>query len=198
MRTAFTFIILWMALLCHSQSYQDSVRELRVKHLAELTDPENGVLTQEELKHFKGLDYFMIDTNYIVQATFVRKIGPRFKMPTSTSRTPVYRRYGFILFTLDGKEHKLTLYQNIKLKRKREFRDYLFLPFKDKTSGQESYGGGRYLDLLKPKAKEIRIDFNLCYNPYCAYSVRYSCPIPPPENTLSTPILAGEKSTNDH
>ena len=86
----------------------------------------------------------------------------------------------------------------MRLKKEKEYKDYLFLPFRDGTSRKESYGGGRFLDLKKPKGKTIHIDFNLAYNPYCAYSHRYTCPIPPPENELTIEIKAGEKTPIGH
>ena len=84
------------------------------------------------------------------------------------------------------------------LRKKKEYKDYLFIPFRDGTSRMETYGGGRYLDLRIPKGKTILVDFNLAYNPYCAYSHRYSCPIPPEINTLNVRILAGEKTPFGH
>lgn len=181
-----------------SQGYQDSVRQLRVLHFAELTDTSKHILTQNEIDHFEGLDYFLIDTSYIVQAKFIKKVGKRFKMPTTTDRQPIYRQYGFVEFNLNGQKHRLTVYQNMHLIKQKEYKDYLFLPFRDETSGTETYGGGRYLDLRKPKKDTIELDFNVCYNPYCAYSVRYSCPIPPKENTLKTGIRSGEKTPKGH
>ncbi|MDG1428784.1 MAG: DUF1684 domain-containing protein, partial [Crocinitomicaceae bacterium] len=74
----------------------------------------------------------------------------------------------------------------------------LFIPFRDKTSRHETYGGGRYLDVQIPDRDMMHLDFNLAYNPYCAYSHRYSCPIPPEENTLNVSILAGEKTPLAH
>ena len=69
----------------------------------------------------------------------------------------------------------------------------LFLPFTDQTNGKELYGGGRYMDVEIPLSDAIILDFNKAYNPYCACSDRYSCPIPPQENDLQIPILLGEK-----
>ena len=76
--------------------------------------------------------------------------------------------------------------------------DHLFLPFTDNTNGVETYGGGRYIDLKIPAGNTINIDFNKAYNPYCAYSDKYSCPIPPPENHLDIEIKAGIKLTDHH
>ena len=81
---------------------------------------------------------------------------------------------------------------------RKDYKDYLFIPFRDVTSGKETFGGGRFLDARIPKNDTLLIDFNLNYNPYCAYSERYSCPIPPTENTLKVSILAGEKVPVGH
>lgn len=119
-------------------------------------------------------------------------------LESSTERTPIYRRYGYIYFELNGKKCRLTAYQNMELIKKEEYKNYLFIPFRDGTSGVESYGGGRYLDVTIPENETITIDFNLAYNPYCAYSYRYSCPVPPEENTLKIRIEAGEKIPLGH
>ena len=111
---------------------------------------------------------------------------------------PEYREYGELRFKLDEKKFKLTLYQNIKLMEKERYEDYLFIPFTDETNGEESYGGGRYIDFRIPKGKEVVLDFNKAYNPYCAYNSKYSCPIPPPKNDLSIPIKAGVKAWDKH
>jgi uncharacterized protein len=194
--TLFYFLLLSTSLF--SQRYEDSIRQLRVLHFAELMDTSNHILTLDEIDHFEGLDYFLIDTSYIIKVNFTKKKGKRFKMPTTTERQPVYRQFGFVEFSLNNSIHRLTVYQNMQLIKQKEYKNHLFLPFRDETSGKESYGGGRYLDLTIPTQKTFEIDFNVCYNPYCAYSVRYSCPIPPKENTLKTPIKAGEKTPKGH
>jgi uncharacterized protein (DUF1684 family) len=194
MKTLFALIFCLLQTIVFSQSYEDSIREIRVKHFAHLTNPESNVLKQEEIDHFEGLDYFLIDTNWILTTRYQRKRGPKFEMPMTTERKPVYRRTGFVYFTVNAVEYKLTVYRNIQLSKEMEYKDHLFVPFRDLTSGKDSYGGGRYLDLTAPKGKELTIDFNLCYNPYCAYSDRFSCPIPPDENTLDLEVKAGEKT----
>ena len=76
--------------------------------------------------------------------------------------------------------------------------DTIFGPFRDATSGKETYGAGRYLDLEEPHRDEAVVDFNLAYNPYCAYSEAYSCPLPPAENWLKVEVTAGEKRPPSH
>ena len=136
---------------------------------------------------------FEFDSTYQIEATFTKDIGKRFKMPTTTDRMPVYRRYGYVTFQRDSVSYTLTAYQNLKMRKEEGFEDYLFIPFRDATSRLTTYGGGRYLDLRIPEEETILLDFNLTYNPYCAYSHRFSCPIPPEENTLKVAIEAGEK-----
>lgn len=177
----------------YSQSYQDSIIEMRVIHMGELIDTATHILNLDEIDHFEGLAYFEVDSNYRMIAIFTKNKGKRFKMPTSTDREPIYRRYGYFDFLIDGKTQRLTVYQNMALRKQKDYKNYLFIPFRDATSGKESYGGGRYLDVQIPIGKTIILDFNLVYNPYCVYSHRYSCPIPPEENTLTVPIRAGEK-----
>jgi uncharacterized protein len=96
-------------------------------------------------------------------------------------------------FKIDGKPLKLAVYKSLGLVVS-TFENYLFVPFKDLTNGKESYGGGRYVDLQKTDIKDgkIVLDFNKCYNPYCAFAAGYSCPIPPKENYLNLAIEAGE------
>lgn len=115
-------------------------------------------------------------------------------MKTSTDRLPVYIKYGEAHFKLNKKDCVLNIYQNADLVKKEEYKDYLFLPYTDLTSGEESYGGGRYIDLKIPKDETIIIDFNKSYNPYCAYNHKYSCPIPPMENRLDVEVRAGVKA----
>lgn len=193
---SFSFFIFTLSFA--QEDYKDSIQLLRVMHASELLDPQTKLLSDEERDHFQGLDYFQVDTNSIVVAHFEYNKGKKFKMQTSTDRTPVYRRYGYVYFNWKSESCTLTVYQNIELSKKAEYKDYLFIPFRDGTSGEESYGGGRYLDLRQTSSETMLLDFNLAYNPYCAYSMNYSCPVPPAENTLKVRIEAGEKTPLGH
>jgi uncharacterized protein (DUF1684 family) len=103
-------------------------------------------------------------------------------------------RYGYFEFDAGGKMCRVQVYRTIENIQAggRE----LFIPFRDATSGQETYGAGRYLDLRENTTGAYELDFNKAYNPYCAYTETYSCPVPPAENTLPIPIPAGEKTYN--
>ncbi|MFT5915813.1 MAG: hypothetical protein ACI81T_002316 [Bacteroidia bacterium] len=146
----------------------------------------------DRTKKFKGLDYFPINQSYKVEAKFTRTPDSKpFKMQTSTSRAPVYQKYGEVEFELNGKTQKLNLYQSHGLREKEEYKNYLFIPFYDLTNSFDSYGGGRYIDLEIPEGEIMIIDFNKAYNPYCAYGNNYSCPI---ANRLKIKVEAGVKA----
>lgn len=190
----FSFMIAFCANAQYTSTQVDSLRTIHIEELKDST----GVLNAEEIESFHGLDYYDFDSSYQVNARFIKKKGKWFEMETSTERKPIYRRFGYIEFELNGKTNRLEVYQNQSLIVKDEYKDYLFIPFRDATSTKSTYGGGRYLDIKKTCDKTILIDFNLSYNPYCAYSYRYSCPIPPENNTLEIEISAGEKTPLGH
>ncbi|KAA1246081.1 DUF1684 domain-containing protein [Aquimarina sp. RZ0] len=165
----------------------------------EFASEEKSPLTSKDFKEFKELDFFAIDTSYSIMAKFVRTpYETPFIMKTTTEREPVYVKYGEAHFTLQEKEFILNIYQSQGLKTQSEYENYLFLPFTDLTNGLTSYEGGRFMDLTIPEGDNILIDFNTAYNPYCAYSSRYSCPIPPEENHLDLEIPAGVKNYKNH
>lgn len=162
-------------------------------------DPKTSPLLEKDLKQFKKLAYYPIDLDFRVTATFVRTPGEQpFAMETSTSRRPIYVKYGELHFELQDKKLKLNVYQNQNLVFEEEYKDYLFLPFTDATSGDTTYGGGRYIDMRIPEGETVVLDFNQSYNPYCAYGGSYSCPIPPAENNLDVAVTAGVKKFKDH
>ena len=171
-----------------------SIEEFQVQINADFRNPEESPLSAKDLENFEGLEFFDIDTSFILTAQFVRTPAEApFAMPTTTGRKPVYVKYGEVYFQLKAKTIKLNIYQNQELIKKPEYVDYLFLPFTDKTNGETTYSGGRYLDIRIPEGDSIILDFNKAYNPYCAYNHTYSCPIPPSENNLPVSIPAGVK-----
>ncbi len=173
-------------------TFQD---ELNKKFASEKTSP----LMAKDFEKFVALDFFDIDTSYSIIATFVRTpYETPFIMKTTTSREPIYVKYGEAHFVLEEKEWVLNIYQNQVLKIQSEYENYLFLPFTDLTNGETSYDGGRFIDLEIPEGNTIIIDFNTSYNPYCAYSDRYSCPIPPEENHIAIKIPVGVRKYNKY
>lgn len=142
-------------------------------------------LTSEQKKSFRGLDYF--DENPELQLEVELEKFPEHEqvvIQTSTGQTQTYARYGRFKFAVDGQEAELTLYSS----------DHgFFLPFTDSLAGEETYPAGRYLEPDPLPGDRFLVDFNLAYNPYCAYNEMWSCPLTPPENRLKVPIRAGEK-----
>ena len=191
-------IFLLFSTMTFAQKDLSSAEKFQTELNKSYADSLKSPLTKEDLKAFKGLDFFSINEKYIVEATFIRtKKEKPFGMKTTTSRTPLYKKCGELYFEIDGKAFKLNVYQNVDLNKKPGYEDYLFLPFSDSTCGKESYIGGRYVDMKIQKGKTWTIDFNKAYNPYCAYNYEYSCPIVPLENDLDIEILAGVKKFHD-
>ena len=166
---------------------------------ADFKDATKSPLNKKDLRKFRGLDFFKFDSIYVVSAILKRTPDTEFfKMKTTTSRVSNYRVYAELTFQVKGEPFSLNVYQNQDLLQKEEYEDYLFLPFLDDTNGEESYAGGRYIELRIPKGDSIIIDFNAAYNPYCAYNDKYSCPIVPRNNYVSTNIEAGVKAFKKH
>lgn len=150
-------------------------------------------LTRQQKDAFRGLDYYDDDHSmtFTVPVERFADDEPLMEMETSTGDRRLYRRWGRFHFTVDGTEATLTIYSDP------DGTDF-FLPFRDVTSGKETYGAGRYMDNHRPGLQpisetEVEVDFNFAYNPYCAYNPNFSCPLPPAENWLKVPIRAGEK-----
>jgi len=147
---------------------------------------------------FKGLSYFEANEEYRVRAEVVDGDGSELLIDTGGDDGAVkYRRAAILVFRLGGQECRLTVLSLV------QYAGGLFVPFRDLTSGKETYGGGRYLfDTAKdtdglvlevrPGSSEVMIDFNYAYNASCAYSPRWACPLAPPENYLKVPVRAGE------
>jgi hypothetical protein len=198
MKITITVLIALFALSAYSQKTKEDIEAHRSAHKTELLDTNGHMMNAEEIAEFGGLDYFDFDSTFQVEVLFTKDKGKKFEMPTSTERTPIYRRYGYIDFMIDSVPCRLTVYQNIEVSKDKAYKNYLFIPYKDKTTRSKTYGGGRFLDFEIPEKPTAMLDFNLSYNPYCAYSHRYSCPIPPSENTLEVAINAGEKTPHGH
>ncbi len=141
---------------------------------------------------FDSLTYFPPARKYSVTADYQVLPNPdTVKMPMTTGATEPYLRFGKATFNLEGQRVSLTLFLKVKAAD-----STFFVPFSDKTNGQNTYEGGRFLDIPKPAADEntITLDFNKAYNPFCVYNYNYACPIPPAENRLPIAVTAGEKS----
>jgi len=198
LQKAIVFLLVFSGTLHVCAQEDNNENQTILKFQQELTadylDPEKSPLNEEDLANFKGHHFFEIDTSYSVIAKFTRSLNAvPFRMKTTTRRLPVYEKFGTAEFKLSGQTYTLEIYQSHSSRDSEEYKDYLFLPFTDATNGHESYAGGRFIDVRIPEGNTIKIDFNKAYNPYCAYNKKYSCPIPPEENRLNTPIRAGVK-----
>jgi uncharacterized protein (DUF1684 family) len=137
---------------------------------------------------FDALTYFAPNPAHVHLPEVELGDGSPVEVATSDGQTRTYHRAGSIRIAPVGTDLTLTLYRT-------PGRSGYFLPFRDATSGSETYGAGRYLDL--DEGDSVVVDFNLAYHPYCAYSDRYSCALPPAENWLDVPIRAGERLPED-
>jgi hypothetical protein len=186
--------------LTHAQSSTDANYALQIAaHRQQyknefVTEPHSPITATDTA----FLDFYPPDPAWRVPARVtLTPDSPVFDMMTYSGVTRKYRQYATVQFRIGSKPLQLSLYQNISLMEKdSSYRDYLFLPFKDLSNGEATYGGGRYLDFRKKNISGgvLILDFNKNYNPYCAFSDGYSCPIPPRENHLDIEVTAGEKN----
>ncbi len=171
-------------------SYSDSIKHFISNYIA-----THDVLKKDDKKYLR---FFPIDESYSVTADFTRADNAAwFEIPTSGKIRKTFRLYGIARFSIHDTIVSLNIYQSQNLLQSEKYSDYLFLPFTDLTTGEESYHTGRYIDLTVKDIKDnkVVIDFNKAYNPSCAYvSGKYNCPIPPRENSLPVAIRAGEMS----
>jgi uncharacterized protein len=170
--------------------YYKELAQFRFEKNNYLKHDSHSPLTEEMKDSFDSLSYFPINTRYRVVADFIPIPGrATMEIPLNNGEAKVYQRFGFATFTLDSIPNSLLVLRSID----GNARD-LFVPFFDKTNGFETYGGGRYLEAVQISDNKIVLDFNRAYNPFCAYSPEYICPLPPRENSLHVAIKAGEKS----
>ena len=177
-----------------SRSLQEKrVLEWRRERDAFFKTHQRSPLTPQEKRNFKGLKYFPFDTRYIFSGKIERYVfhinNPKYYATFLTNKgtNKRYLRYGKFHFKLDGKEYTVEIYKSI-------LSDTLFIPFKDKTNGEETYGGGRYIDAEILTNYKMVLDFNMAYHPSCAYNDKFICVLPPKENMLGIKIQAGEKN----
>ena len=184
-----SLVFFFAILFAQQHKYEDSLLAFQKDYTA------NHEIVKGKQKTF--FRFFPVNKNYSITADF-EKINDSAitSMKTSGSIKKDFVRYGYVYFKINKQQCKLTIYQSLALKGKQEFENYIFLPFTDLSSGAESYGAGRYLDFKEADiiSGKLQIDFNKAYNPYCAYTTGYNCPVPPRENDLPVAIKAGEKA----
>jgi uncharacterized protein (DUF1684 family) len=139
-------------------------------------------------KKYRSLLYYPIGIRYKITARFIEPNKKSIvKLSTNDNEEREYLEYGYAEFSFSDKSQKLLILENVE-------DEVLFLAFGDETSAIDTYGAGRYLDVKHSGGASITLDFNLAYNPYCAYANQFSCPLPPRQNLLSVAIEAGEKT----
>lgn len=170
---------------------QQIVEEREEKDRFMKTSSESPFASQQD--SFDKLKYFPPNEKYRVIAKLIPVENKKvITLTTNDGKDQSYVEYALAEFDLDNRKNRLLILEVIEMGPQR---GTLFLAFGDQTSANETYGAGRYLDVKKvPGASTIELDFNKAYNPYCAYTEKFSCPFPPRENLLEIAILAGEKS----
>jgi uncharacterized protein (DUF1684 family) len=169
--------------------YEDEIAAWRSEKDRFMRSSESPVV-ESQRADFPPLPYFPTNVEYRVPAAL--RVAPAediLDMPTSTGQRRKMQRVGALEFTLKGEALKLTAFADASdtaLLR-------LFVPFGDRTNGNETYPGGRYLDLDRTATGIYDLDFNRAYHPFCLFNATYDCPVPPRENRLPVPIRAGEK-----
>jgi uncharacterized protein (DUF1684 family) len=168
-----------------SEDYIATVSEQRNKYQEELTSQKDSPISN--LPNFTGFKYFEPNVDYRVEAEFkgTSDSGQSMILMTDSTRSEI-KKAGEATFLLGGENYTVSLFDE---------GDIYLLPFRDLTSGKETYGGGRYINIPKSKlvGDKIEIDFNNAHNFYCAYNESYICPVPPKENFIKAEIKVGEK-----
>ncbi len=175
--------------IAQNKTYKDSILSYQMNYVN-----THEVVGKDDRKY---IQFYDVDKSYRITAALEKITDPKgFYMNTSSGMKKRYFKYGLLTFAIKDSLLQLVVYQSKDLMQQEKYKDYLFVPFGDATSGFESYGGGRYLDLeiSDVKDNEVVLDFNKAYNPYCAYTTGYNCPLPPKENLLTVAIPAGEKN----
>ena len=194
----FSILILSCISFALSQSVKKEVNEYRKKYKADFLKEEHSPFYGKE-GDLDYLEFYKPKKKYRVECSFQRTPKEEsFDMATYSGKTKKFVKYGVLSFKLNGENLQLAVYQNLMLQKMEQYKDYLFIPFMDHTNGETTYGGGRYFDVMIGDIMDDKLvlDFNICYNPYCAFSDGYNCPVPPKENHLEVAIKAGEKMYN--
>jgi uncharacterized protein (DUF1684 family) len=190
-------VLVALILRCYSfgqvLTYKQDILHFRSENWKSLmADPRTTLHPQDSMY----LDYFPIKERNKVYANVVPvHEQDTIEMPTYSGKIKSFKKYALIQFRWKNNPVTLTAYQSLQNMNSPIYKDYLFIPFKDKTTGKSTYAGGRYIDVKPGQIQQghLILDLNEVYNPWCAYSDGYNCPIPPKENTLNISLTAGER-----
>lgn len=173
------------------EAYIEKVEKERERQFKFIKFNVESPLNEEQRRSFQLLTFYDINPLYRVKARLIPIENKKVReVPLTDGSKEKYIEHSYAEFELGGQTNKLLLLQSVKETDMRNF----FLAFADETSGKETYGGGRFLNVRQDSKNSITIDFNLAYNPYCAYNPDYACPLPPKENLMTIAIEAGEKN----
>ena len=181
----------------HTMSYEDAIEQFRRDKDAYFRTGTGSPIPAAEREAFTGIPYFAVDAGVIadelVLEPYAGDAPVHFEIPTTDGRLRPAERAGVFRFELGGGQQTLTAYRLAATDG--SVSQSLFVPFLDATSGTETYGAGRYLDLEAEEDGTWTLDFNLAYHPSCVYDPRFSCPLTPAENRLAIRVEAGERLT---
>ena len=189
-----TGMLCMLGLASQAQDFRGEIMAYREGYKEKFAHSAKAPIQESD---FKYLSFYEPDSSFRVTAKFTPTPNSEpFDIPTYSGMKKEFVKYGEFSFKLKGQSHTLNVYRNLTLAGIPTYKDHLFIPFKDLTNAQETYGGGRYLDLYTTEINNslFVLDFNKVYNPYCAYSEGFNCPIPPKENHLNVRVEAGERN----
>ena len=176
--------------------YKKQIKHHRSEYKSDFLKDERSPFHKKP-KGLNKIKFYKPNLDYRCNCSFTLTPDAKpFLMATYSGKTRNYVQYGQLNCPLKGEEVKIAVYRNLMLIRMPQYKNHLFIPFKDFTNGEATYGGGRYIDIESTDIidNQIIIDFNKCYNPWCAFSDGYNCPIPPKANHLELEIKAGERA----
>jgi hypothetical protein len=180
-----------------SESCIASLDSFRAESESIFLTSDPSPFSEEFRKEFAGLSFFEPNESYCIEATFeLNDEAKTVDYPAFNDKTIPFRQYGTFRFEIAGEAQSLVAHQRMDLPENK--RQWLLIMFRDLTNGEETYGGGRYIQVDLPSNASTRIDFNRATNPYCAYEAQLTCPVPPLENWLKVRIPAGEKDYSRH
>ena len=200
LKILFSVVVLFLFNISSSraQSYPETITKYQAQYVKDLlAEPRHPIIPSDT----RFIHFYNADPAYCVMASFTETHGSKpFLVPTHSGKQKPFREYGVLTFSVHDTSLVLHVYQIVNLIDEHGNNDELFIPFNDLTNYDATFAGGRYIDLSKKDIVNgrIQLDFNKCYNPYCAYAEGFSCPIPPQENYLPIAILAGEKMFSKH
>jgi len=178
-----------------SENYQQKIKSFRSKEEASFRDKKTTLLSEEFFPRFTGLNYFPIDKQFRVLGTLT-KLSEQKKTDLEMTGGGYYGfvHYGRVNFVFQGQEVELQVFEFPSQEPKATA---IFLPFRDATTGKETYGGGRFMIVNIPQDNKIVVDFNHAINPICVYDPDHACPVPPLTNRITSRVTAGAKMYYD-